>query len=671
MRQKLILFIFFFLSSFGFTDSQNLKIADIRPILSRFFSYHIENKELNTTLIRRSIKIYIENFDPEKVYLLDSEVSQYLNLSDKQAQKILNRIQKEDYSDFESMNELFQRAILRSQEMRTDLISQYMKTGLSLGEFNSTPSMEYADSEIELVSRQKNRISRFYAFQKSRSNIDTSNRRAKVFALYDKKVSRIESIYLFQDVNGNPLASNRMENILAVKILKAFAKSLDTHTTFFSPEEAYEMRLNLEKQFEGVGVILSEGVDGVVIAELIKGSPAAQSGKIQINDVLVAIDGETVSQMPFEDVLALLKRKNGGEIHFQFKRIDYVSNREMNYHVNLKKQPIAMNEERIRISSEKFGDGVIGKIALYSFYENSDGVSSERDLKAAIQSFKQTGNLQGLVLDLRENSGGFLSQAVKVAGLFISNGIVVVSKYGKNDKHYLRSISGKPFFNGPVIILTSKMSASAAEIVAQALQDYGVALVVGDERTFGKGSIQYQTVTDEKADLFFKVTVGRYYTVSGKSTQINGVIADIVLPTQYAPFNIGEKYLEYPLPADAVEPVFNDPLTDLDEKTQKIFEKHYLPYTQRVVPFWKRMLPALRQNSQARLAKNLDFQNFLRRIEKIRSRQNALPPNTIDEAIYIGLDDLQMTESVNILKDMIYIESESRPKEAVLGAAKE
>ena len=666
MGQKLILFIFFFLTSIGFAEPQNLKTADIRPILSRFFSYHIENKELNTTLVRRAIKIYIENFDPEKAYLLEGEISSYLNLNEKQAQKILNRFQKEDYSDFEALNELFQGAIFRSQEIRAHLISQFMKGELSIGEFNSVPAMEYADAESELIQRQKSRMARFFAFQKSRSNVDTLNRKAKVFALYNKKVSRIESIYLFQEFNGNAMLSNRIENILTVKILKAFAKSLDTHTTFFSPEEAYEMRLNLEKQFEGVGVVLSEGIDGIVIAELIKGSPAAVSGKIQTNDILVSIDGDQVSQMPFEEVLALLKKKNGGEIHFEFRRIDYTTNREINYHINLKKQPIAMNEERIRMSSEKFGSGVIGKIALYSFYENSDGISSERDIKAAIQSFKQAGDLQGLVLDLRENSGGFLSQAVKVAGLFISNGIVVVSKYGKNDKHYLRSISGRPFFNGPLVILTSKMSASAAEIVAQALQDYGVGLVVGDERTFGKGSIQYQTVTDEKADLFFKVTVGRYYTVSGKSTQINGVIADIVLPTQYAPFNIGEKYLEYPLPVDAVEPVFNDPLTDLDDKTQKIFEKHYLPYTQRVVPFWKRMLPDLRKNSARRLANNPDFQSFLRRIEKIQARQDSLPPNTIDEYIYIGLEDLQMNESVNILKDMIYIEAENRPKEAAL-----
>ncbi len=320
-----------------------------------------------------------------------------------------------------------------------------------------------------------------------------------------------------------------------------------------------------------------------------------------------------------------------------------------------------MKEERIQTGFEKFGDGVIGKISLHSFYESSDGISSEKDIKEAIRSFQEKGELHGLVLDLRENSGGFLSQAVKVSGLFVSNGIIVVSKYGKGELHYLRNIVGRSFFNGPIVVLTSKMSASASEIVAQALQDYGVAIVVGDERTFGKGSIQYQTVTDEKADLFFKVTVGRYYTVSGKSTQIDGVVADIVVPTQYAPYNIGEKFLEYPLPQDQVAAAYNDPLTDLDEKTRKLFQQRYLPYLQRVVPFWKRMLPALRKNSAYRMAHDTKFQTFLKKQDKIKARASLLPVNTVDDQIQSGMEDLQMNEAVNIVKDMIYMEAQANP----------
>jgi carboxyl-terminal processing protease len=453
-----------------------------------------------------------------------------------------------------------------------------------------------------------------------------------------------------------PMPQAQIEHLMAVRMIKCFAKGLDTHSSFFSPEEAYEMRLSLEKQFDGVGVVLAEGIDGVMIAELIEGSPAAQSEKIHVNDYLVAIDGQSTQNKTFEEVLDMLKRKDRGELILGFKRV--VNNgQEMFFRVPLAKRPIVMNEQRIQTSVEKVEGGIIGKISLHSFYETSDGQTSERDIKEAIRSFQAQGELKGLVLDLRENSGGFLSQAVKVTGLFVSNGVAVISKYGTGEVHYLRNVAGKAFYNGPLVVLTSKMSASAAEIVAQALQDYGVALVVGDERTFGKGSIQFQTVTDDRAEYFFKVTVGRYYTVSGKSTQIEGVAADIVVPTPYAPYNIGERYLEYPLQPDRVSAAYNDPLTDLDEKTQYIFQKRYLPFLQRVVSFWKKNLPELRRQSAERLAKNPAFQQFLKKQEMIRAQANKLPVNSIDENFQSNGPDFQMQEAVSIVKDMIQLEA--------------
>jgi carboxyl-terminal processing protease len=498
-------------------------------------------------------------------------------------------------------------------------------------------------------------------FHKGHSLGDGRQFRERIYSLFEKKVSRSESNYLLMVYEGNTLSPNRVEHLLTLRILKAFAKSLDTHTAFFSPEEAHEMRMSLEKQFEGVGVILSEGVDGVMIADLIEGSPAQQSGRIQIHDFLVEIDGKPITNVSFEDVLDMMKKRDQSERVLGFKRIDMDSNKESFYRVSLKKRPISMKEDRIKTSYERVEGGIIGKIALHSFYESGDGASSEKDIKEAIRGFREVGELKGLILDLRENSGGFLGQAVRVAGLFVSNGVVVISKYGKGDVHYLRNIVGKSFFNGPLVVLTSKMSASAAEIVAQALQDYGVGVIVGDQRTFGKGSIQYQTITDPNADIFFKVTVGRYYTVSGKSTQIEGVIADIVVPTQYAPYNIGERYLEFPLQPDQVEAAYIDPLSDLDERTRILFQKRYMPYLQRVVPFWKKALPELRKRSAARVSQDPAFQAFLKKLEVIRARQSSTAVNSIDEAVNIHMEDLQMKESVNVVKDMIEIEAKTSP----------
>ncbi len=662
-RKILYLFLFFAAWVAPASSQDHLKLGDIPRVMERFFHFHIENKQLTPSLIRRSLKLYIEQFDLEKSYLLESEVAPYLNMKDSRAEEILSRVQKKNYLDFMELNSVIERSILRAQTLRQLGVEQMLAAG---GKDSDVPILglaRYPQSESEIMERQKSRMGRFYQFHQARTQLGSADRKVSVFGLFEKKMRRFENNYLFLDPTGSPLANEKIEHLLSLRILKSFAKSLDTHTAFFSPEEAYEMRLTLEKQFEGVGVVLSEGIDGVMITDLIEGSPAAQSGQIKINDLLVEIDGKALGSTSFEEVLDLLKKRDRSEIILGFKRVDPVS-KETFFRVSLRKRPIAMKDDRIKSSYEVVEGGIIGKIALHSFYESSDGVSSEKDIKEAIRNFRSIGELKGLVLDLRENSGGFLGQAVRVAGLFVANGVIVISKYGKGDTYYLRNIVGKSYFSGPLVVLTSKMSASASEIVAQALQDYGVALVVGDERTFGKGSIQYQTITDESADLFFKVTVGRYYTVSGRSTQIEGVIADIVVPTQYGPYNIGERYLEYPLSQDSVEPAYADSLIDLDERTRLLFEKRYLPNLQRVVPFWKKALPDLRQKSAERIAASPSYQKFLKKLEKVRARQSGSMVNSIDEPIEMTLEDLQMQEAVHVVKDMIQINVAAQSQES-------
>ena len=280
--------------------------------------------------------------------------------------------------------------------------------------------------------------------------------------------------------------------------------------------------------------------------------------------------------------------------------------------VDLKREKIILDDERVQFKTEPFGDGVIGKIMLPSFYESEGAPSCEADIRAALRQMKKQGKVYGLVFDMRDNLGGFLSQAVKVSGIFMTSGVVVISKYAQGEIQYLRNVDPRLYYDGPLVILTSKMSASASEIVAQALQDYGIGLVVGDPRTYGKGSIQYQTITDPSASSYFKVTVGRYYTVSGRSTQIEGVQADIHVPTAYAPYNIGERYLEYALKNDQIAPAYNDPLSDVQGATKLWFQKNYLPFLQKKQSQWVQMLPTLKKSSQHRISNNPNFQLFLK-----------------------------------------------------------
>ncbi len=628
--------------------------------MDRLFSYHIDNKSLKPIIVKRSLKIYIENFDPDKSYLLESEVKPYLEMSDAKAQAIGEEMKTGNYSAFDQLDVLFAGSIERSRKIRADLQGTVSRSDVNFPALSSHSN--YSRTKKELIGRLQHKMAKYLSYQEKKAPIHTLERRRKVFELMDKKMARLENPYLAQSSLGETLSSSTIESRFSLRILKAFAKSLDAHTSFFSAEEAGEMRLNLEKQFEGFGVVLSEGIDGVIISEVIPGSPAEKSGQVKQNDLLVEIDGNSLNGMPFETVLDLMKKRESPDLVLGLERVSSKNgSAEKDFtRVKLTRGPIVMNGDRISSSYEPYGNGIIAKITNKSFYENGNGINSEKDIRKAIKELRKHGEIKGLVLDLRNNAGGFLSQAVKVAGLFVSSGVIVISKYGKKDVHYLRTIDPRTFYKGPMVVLTSKLSASAAEIVAQALQDYGVALVVGDERTFGKGSIQYQTVTDSRADLFFKVTVGKYYTVSGRTTQVNGVIADIVVPTQYAPFNIGEKFLEYPLASDKVNPAYKDSLVGMDERMKAWFTLNYLPHLQKKVSTYRNMLPELKQNSHKRIKRNPDYQAFLKNQDQIRARLAGDASAKVDLQANFGIEDIQMAETINVLKDMIYMEAKSR-----------
>ncbi len=639
----------------GYAD-RFLKKDDVPRVMAELFAYHIESKDLTAAVVRRCFKVYIEQFDPEKNYLLQTEVQPFLSMTDEKAKAIAARIRQGDFSDFYALNSMIQKAILRSQQQRKLLENAFEEIkGEQLEALSTT---QYAASENELLMRQKSRVVRFFQYHHKKHPIANSEQKAKFFSLLERKLKRQENPYLFRDSQGNAMDAVQSDHYMSLRILKSFAKSLDAHTSFFSEEEALEMRMNLEKQFEGLGVVLSEGIDGILIAEIMPGSPAFRSGQIQVNDLLVEIDGVSLKGAPFELALDLLKKRDRAEHVLGVERGSVAGKRTF-LRVELKKAPIVMDQDRLTYSFEPHGKGIIGKITMNSFYENGEGITSERDIKIALQKLQEHGPLVGLILDLRENAGGFLSQAVKVTGLFISSGVVVVSKYSQGKIHYLRSLDPKVHYNGPLIVLTSKLSASAAEIVAQSLQDYGAALVVGDERTFGKGSIQYQTVTDERAEYFYKVTVGKYYTVSGKTTQIEGVHADIVVPTHFAPFPLGERYLEYPLSSDRIPAAYSDHLTDLEGGVKLWFQKNYLPFLQKKITFWRKMIPALKEKSAARIAESPRFQKFLATQEKVKANLSSreIP---WDELKSLAEQDLQMEEASYIMKDMIFIEAESK-----------
>lgn len=615
-------------------------LDDVQPVVEEMLNYHVEYKEFGAPLMQRTFKLFIDHFDPFKVYLTAAEIEPYLSLSDKKATQAAQSYQFNRYPDFVALNALIAKAIERNIEWREELQRGQIVTAKAPEAVVGESYLEYASNEIQLKERLQKQLL-LLLWEEHKKGIKDKwdpETREKIGAYWNKRYVRHERNYAKD--NGS---------LLAQHILKAAARSLDAHSAFYTAEEALEMRASLEKQFEGIGVVLKEGVDGIVIADLLPGGPAERSGLISIGDIMMEINGYSLADASYDEALKMLQNRDLPYIEVGVKRQKTESPGDEFLRVKLKREKILLEQERVRYTSEPVEGGIIGKIILSSFYESEDGSSCERDLREAIRSLKREGPLKGLVLDIRENSGGFLNQAIRVAGLFMTSGVVVISKYSQGQVRYLRNIDGRIYYDGPLVILTSQASASAAEIVAQALQDYGTALVVGDERTYGKGTIQYQTVTDARAQAYFKVTIGRYYTVSGRSTQMDGVKADLVVPTPFAAFRIGERYLEYSLRSDRMPSAYHDPLSDLDIQTKAWFQKNYLPNLQLKQSRWQEMLPELRKKSAARMAANPVCRQFMKELHEI---QAVGSPSYANRNWWHG-EDWQITEAIEILKDMI------------------
>ncbi len=640
-----LIFLFFLSSSFSFKDQEDKPFfsnQSLHKSIETMLEYHVEYKLFSPLLAKRSFKLFVEQFDPHKMYLLHSEVDPFIHMTERKLEEVVQGHSIESYAMYESLNELIQKSIYRAREVRKAIRPLLLKQDLSLLE----DDVDLFPKTLDDI-KQKNfrRLALFLVAEKKWEEVPdfSEKQRNCLLDLWEERLARLEKPYL----------ETRISSFFPMHVLKAFAKSLDAHSSFFSVEEAHDLKTTLEKQFEGIGIILREGVHGVVIKSLIKNSPAEKSGKIQKGDLLVAINKEEVAFLSYEEVLSRLKGGRGQKVFLKLKRSSH--SQEEIVDVDLVREKVIMEEDRVRFSTSPFGKGVIGKIEVPSFYESEDGSSCVRDLKEAISKMRSEGSLLGIILDMRDNSGGFLTQAVKVSSLFMSGGVVVVSKYSQGQMQYLRNTDGKVFYQGPLVILTSKASASATEIVAQALQDYGIAVVVGDRRTYGKGSIQYQTVTGRNSSSYFKVTVGKYYTVSGRSTQIEGVQADIQVPTLYASYNIGEKYLSYPLKNDQIDSVFKDPLRDVKPSSRSWMKKNYLPHIQKKLSFWTELMPVLKRNSDYRIHHDKDFMQFLEVLQGGKKGSEKSGDS-------LGNLDLQMTEAVQIVKDMVFLESSLKKK---------
>src|SRR5437667_1879858 len=353
--------------------------------------------------------------------------------------------------------------------------------------------------------------------------------------------------------------------------LDAVAQSYDPHSEYLSKADLKNFSINMGLSLVGIGAMLRTEDGYAKIESLVPGGPAQVDGRLKVGDRITAVgqgQGEFVDvrDMRLDKVVEMIRGKKGTKVRLLAIPAN-APDPSQRKNVELVRDEIKLKDQEARadiiIKKDENGNSVkLGWLTLPSFYADMDrhSKSTTRDVLALLQRLKKE-NIAGLVVDLRRNGGGSLEEAISLTGLFLKSGPIVQTK-GSNGNIVISSDPDPGIaYGGPLIVLTSRQSASASEIFAAALQDYGRAVIVGDKNTFGKGTVQtilpigrftslLGSRSDDDGEL--KLTIQKFYRVAGGSTQLHGVASDIVLPTLTDLPEFGEGALKNCLPYDEV-----------------------------------------------------------------------------------------------------------------------
>jgi carboxyl-terminal processing protease len=423
--------------------------------------------------------------------------------------------------------------------------------------------------------------------------------------------------------------AKRSEQITADDVfetfMNSFANVFDPHSSYFSPRNSEEYRIQMSLSYEGIGASLQSIDDYVTIMEILPGGSAQENGELKANDRILAVgqgkDGKMVDVVGWrlDDVVQLIRGPNGSFVRLQIQPGNAPPGSQEHVIV-LPRKKITLEAQAAKKEIRKIKRGdrelKVGVVTVPSFYQDYNARaagdeeyrSTTRDVRKLLDEIKAEGGVDGLVLDLRENGGGHLSEAIGLVNLFVPKGPVVQLRETGGRVEVLESTDQGVAYDGPLTILVDRFSASASEIFAAAMQDYGRGLVIGQE-TYGKGSVQNLYPLDRYAlgqDPGYgqlTVTIGMYYRVTGDSTQNRGVLPDVTLPSPISVAEVGESSREGSLPWNRIRPA------QFSRQGQ-----------------YAALLPDLQREHDARIATDPEFQFALQEIaaiEQMRSEKSV------------------------------------------------
>ena len=580
---------------------------------------HLSKKPLDDEISHRALDTFLKYFDPMKVYFYQSDVDAFAQRRD----ELDDMIRK---GDIKFAYTVFNRFLQRVDE-RVDTIDELLKQEYDFTLKEEMPTepddLVFPRNEAEARERWRKRIKFDLLVLKADKEEAKEGQEAR-----DKLTRRYHSF-------AKRMHQTNQDDLLE-RFLTAVTTGFDPHTTYMSPSSLENFRILMKLNLDGIGAAL-QVIDGyTIVSKVIPGGAADKQGELKPEDRIVSVgqgdEGEMadVVDMRLNDVVKLIRGPAGSVVRLGVQSPPGSATKVL----KITRAKIELKDSEARGEVFEAGeqtDGTpfkVGVVDLPSFYMDmeaarrgeTDYKSTTRDVRAILERFKQQ-EVDALIVDLRRNGGGSLTEAINLTGLFIDRGPVVQVKDSSGRVQQYDDQDRGMVWDGPMVVLTSKFSASASEILAGAIQDYRRGIIVGDEATHGKGTVQ--SLLDLGAQLFrvpnppnlgaLKITMQQFYRPGGDSTQKRGVLADVILPSVTAHMDVGEDDLDFALEFDKVE---NAGFTRLDRVTEPI-------------------LKSLRDLSAARLSGSEDFTELTGDIEKY-CQQKDRKSVTLNEAEFLA-----------------------------------
>ncbi|WP_245929400.1 carboxy terminal-processing peptidase [Agarilytica rhodophyticola] len=656
----------------------------IRDILSKLQSRHYREMRIDDTLSANYLDNYLDTLDPSRMFFYDKDIKSFKQ----------HEAKFDDYFKTGNLQPAFEIYHLYRQRIvsRLESVLELLK--------DPTVKFDFTKDEEVLLERDEE------AWPSSLASADKLWHKRVKLSLLNLKMSG-KTVEEAKDIVTKRYKRQlkRVEQEDTADIFETIANSLtllyDPHTNYWSPRTSENFNINMRLSLEGIGAVLQSEDEYTKVVRLVAGGPADKQGQLKPSDRISGVaqgdDGEVVDVVGWrlEEVVDLIRGPKNTVVKLQVTRADAKPGDNKIIRINrgrVKLEDQAAQKEILELSDGK-GIHKLGIINLPTFYVDFDAQrqrkinykSSSNDVAKLVRELMKE-NVDGIILDLRNNGGGSLQEAVNLTDLFIDQGPVVQIRNPDDRINRHNRSRFKALYDGPLIVLVNRLSASASEIFAGAIQDYNRGLIVGAQ-TFGKGTVQSVNPLIEGG---LKITESKFYRVSGDSTQHRGVIPDISIPFLIDPEEVGESAYDNALPWDQIHPVphsdyFNfssllpmmkslhkerankDPdFTYLLDQV-KIMEKNRerktisLNEKQRVKEKEDLELEAMRIENKRRLAKNLEVFKTIeayRESEKEEEEKEESAP--VSERNKIDVDgDAILIETGSILLDMIRLQSKT------------